>query len=70
VNGLPAGWIDEHYEFVGDPRAPEPPAVVCRRCHAPVSYLTKHAVVRHHDPIRILPVVASKLGLRSVAIAF
>jgi hypothetical protein len=53
-------WINEHYE-VEDPQA-NTPALVCRRCRKPVGYVTKHAVLRHGDRIRIEPITASKLG--------
>lgn len=53
-------WIAEHYE-IEDPKA-DRPHLVCSRCRIRVEYLTKHAVLRHNDPIRIEPITPSKLG--------
>lgn len=65
VSGRFGAWIDEHFDFVGDPRE-----LQCRRCRKVVGYPTKHAVVRHGDPIRIMPITGSRLGVISAANAF
>lgn len=63
-----SAWIWEQYE-IEDPQADEP-HIVCRRCRKRVSYLTKHAVLRHNDPIRIEPMASSNLGRISAANAW
>jgi hypothetical protein len=47
-------WAGEHYEMVET--EPNRMAHRCCRCGAEVSYLTKHAVVRHGDDIDVMPV--------------
>jgi hypothetical protein len=46
-------WTDENYELVGVET--NQMAYRCRRCGAEVGYLTKHAALRHGDPIEVMP---------------
>ena len=55
-------WINEHYDFVTDDGTPR---LSCRRCGTAVTYVTKHAVVRHGDPIEIMPVSDGNEALAS-----
>lgn len=52
-------WMAEHYEWT----EADPPAIRCRRCGKEVGYLTKHAVVRHGDPIEVMPVTGDHRDL-------
>lgn len=54
-------WLEQHYESLLDKH--EGPDFRCRRCGAQVSYVTKHAAVRHGDNIEVMPVVSSNREL-------
>lgn len=45
-------WMNEHYRW---DETVSPPVLRCKRCDMEVSYLTKHAVVRHGDDIEVHP---------------
>jgi hypothetical protein len=51
-------WVSEHYEI--DRALTDNPILRCKRCHAAVGYLTKHAVVRHGDDITVRPIGTGK----------
>lgn len=53
-------WLDEHYAPIDDDH--EGPDFRCRRCGQAVSYVTKHAVVRHGDDIAVMPVAKQELA--------
>lgn len=47
------GWLEQRYDTPDDPHG----QYVCKRCGQEVSYLTKHAAVRHGDDIEVMPAV-------------
>lgn len=51
-------WIDANYYV--DPLSG---SLRCRRCDRVVDWLTKHAAERHGDPIAVMPVAPSKVGV-------
>ena len=51
-------WVDDHYEI--DRALTDTPVLRCKRCHAEVGWLTRHAVERHGDDIVIMPLTRGK----------
>lgn len=47
-------WAAEYYDHFDESGQPN---FVCKRCGMIVGYLTKHAAVRHGDPIEVMPAV-------------
>lgn len=45
-------WLNRHYDTVDSPTGPY---LACTRCGDRVSYVTKHAAVRHGDHIEVMP---------------
>ena len=50
-------WMSQHCHV-----DPDRGQTTCRRCGRRVTYLTKHAVVRHGDPIEVMPVRNPRLA--------
>jgi hypothetical protein len=53
-------WLNDHYDVFepgGGPASDGGPDFVCKRCRKRVSWVTKHAVVRHGDDIEVMPAV-------------
>lgn len=61
-----SGWLAEHYDMAnpnGGAALDGGPDFVCKRCGDRVSYVTKHAAVRHGDDIEVMPAVNGKRKL-------
>lgn len=46
-------WVNDHYYFraLDEDSAP---LIWCRRCGMEVTWVTRHAVARHGDPIKVV----------------